>query len=145
MVATNRRARRDYEILEVHECGIVLDGAEVKSLRLGRVSLQDAYGRVRDGEVWLHGMHVTPYEYAKAPPEPARPRKLLLHGREIARLRGLTDHPGVTLVPLRVYFAHGLAKVDLGVGRGRRKYDKRRVIAERDARREAERALKRRR
>lgn len=143
IVASNRRARHDYEILETYECGIALVGSEVKSMRSGGVNLQDAYGRVRDGEVWLHGMHVKPYEFAsKDQPDATRSRKLLLHRSEINRLIGTTSTQGTTLVPLRVYFRHGLAKVELAVARGRRKYDKRQAIAERDARREAERALR---
>lgn len=142
-VATNRKARFDYEITETFEAGIVLVGSEVKSVRAGEVQLRDAFGRVHDGEVWLHGMHVKPYELAsKHVPDADRPRKLLLHHREIARLAGTTADRGITLVPLRVYFKHGLAKVELGVARGKRKHDKRRAIADREARREAERALK---
>jgi len=141
-VATNRKARHDYTISDRFECGIALVGSEVKSLRAGHVNLQDAYARVQDGEVWLHGMHVTPYEFAKSPPDPVRPRKLLLHRREIAKLFGATTTQGMTLVPLRVYFVHGLAKVELGVGKGRRSYDKREAIKEREMGREAQRALR---
>jgi len=144
-VATNRRARHDYEILERVEAGIVLTGSEVKSLRAGRASLSDSYARVRDGEVWLEGMHIAPYEPGQVRGyEPKRPRKLLLHRAEIARLLGKTQERGLTLVPLRVYFAHGLAKVELGLGRGKRKYEKRRAIVEREQRREIERATSRR-
>jgi len=142
-VATNRRARYDYEISETYEAGIALVGSEVKSLRAGNVQLQDAYARVEDGEVWLHGMHVKPYEFAgKYVPDPDRKRKLLLHRGEIDELVGVTAQTGVTLVPMRLYFKRGLAKLELGVGRGKRRYDKRRTIAERDAAREAERAIK---
>ncbi|HXF36090.1 MAG TPA: SsrA-binding protein SmpB [Actinomycetota bacterium] len=140
-VATNRRARYDYEILERVEAGIVLTGSEVKSLRAGRVSLSDAYARIRDDEVWLEEMHVAPYAQGQTRGyEPKRPRKLLLHRGEIARLVGKTQERGLTLVPLRVYFRHGLAKVELGLARGKRKHEKRRAIIEREQRREIERA-----
>ena len=117
-VVSNRRARHDYEILERYETGIVLTGAEVKSLRGGRGSLAEAYARVRGDEVWLEGMHIPPYEQAmdKTRWEPIRPRKLLLHRKEIERLIGKTAEKGLALIPLRVYFAHGLAKVELGLG-----------------------------
>jgi SsrA-binding protein len=140
-VATNRRARYDYEILERVEAGIVLTGSEVKSLRAGRASLSDAYARIRDDEVWLEEMHVAPYAQGQTRGyEPKRPRKLLLHRGEIARLVGKTQERGLTLVPLRVYFRHGLAKVELGLARGKRKHEKRRAIIEREQRREIERA-----
>lgn len=146
-VVSNRRALHDYEVLERYEAGIVLSGAEVKSLRAGRGSLREAYGRVRDGEVWLEGFHIPPYEQAmdKSHLDPVRPRKLLLHRGEIERLVGKTAEQGLALVPLRVYFAHGLAKVELALARGKRKYEKRRAIAEREHRREIERELGRRR
>jgi len=138
----NRRARHDYLVLDTFECGIVLKGAEVKSIREGRATLADAYARVEDGEVWLHGMHVTPYSYSRGELEPLRRRKLLLHHRQIDELARATAERGVTLVPLRLYFKEGRAKIELAVARGKRAYDKRHAIAERDARREAERALK---
>ena len=138
----NRRARYNYEILDVYECGVMLAGSEVKSLREGRASLQDAYARVDGGEVWLHGMHIAPYAFARAELEPVRPRKLLLHRREIDELARETGERGVTLIPLRVYFKDHRVKVELGVARGKRAYDKRQTIAERDARRQVERALK---
>ena len=142
-VATNRRARHDYEIVDTYEAGLVLQGSEVKSMRAGNANLQDAYARVQDGEVWLHGMHVKQWEFAgPRAPDPLRRRKLLLHHDQIARLVGLTGQQGITLIPLRVYFSHGLAKVELGLAKGRRRYDKRKVLAERDARRDVERALK---
>jgi SsrA-binding protein len=141
-VIRNRRARYDYHVLDTFECGMVLAGSEVKSIRAGRANLQDAYARVEDGEVWIHGMHITPYEFSRAELEPTRRRKLLLHGKEIDSLARATGEKGVTLVPLRVYFKDGRAKVELAVAKGKRSYDKRRAIAERDAKREAQRALK---
>ena len=146
-VVSNRKARHDYEILERFETGIVLTGSEVKSLRAGRGSLAEAYGRVRDGEVWIEGMHVPPYEQAmdKRTHDPIRPRKLLLHRDEIQRLVGKTAERGLALVPLRVYFAHGLAKLELGLARGKRQFEKRQAIAEREHRREMLREAGRRR
>ena len=145
-VATNRKARHDYQILERVEAGIVLTGSEVKSLRGGRASLVEAFARVRDNEVWLEGMHVPPYEQGeKRGYNPTRPRKLLLHRREIARLLGKQNEQGLALVPLRVYFTHGMAKVELGLGKGKREYEKRQSIAKREHEREMERAVGRRR
>jgi SsrA-binding protein len=143
-VARNRRARHDYDILEVYECGIALKGAEVKSLRLGQASLQDAYARIEDGELWLVGAHLAPYEYASGYGrfEPVRPRKLLLHRREIDELAGRVAQKALTLVPLTIYFKDGLAKVEIALARGRRLYDKRHAIAERDATREAQRVMR---
>ncbi|MGH9032179.1 MAG: SsrA-binding protein SmpB [Acidimicrobiia bacterium] len=138
----NRRARYDYHVLDSFECGIVLAGSEVKSIRAGHANLQDGYARVEDGEVWLHGMHISPYEFSPGELEPVRPRKLLLHRRQIDELARATAEKGVTLVPLRVYFKDGRAKVELAVAKGKRSYDKRRAIAERDAKRETDRALK---
>jgi len=138
----NRRARYDYHVLDSFECGIVLEGSEVKSIRNGRANLQDGYARIDGGEVWLHGMHVSPYEFSRGDLDPVRPRKLLLHRKEIDELTRATAEKGVTLVPLRVYFKDGRAKVELAVARGKRTYDKRRAIAERDAKREADRAMK---
>jgi SsrA-binding protein len=146
-VVSNRRARRDYEILETVEAGIALTGAEVKSLRGGHGSLAEAFARVRGGEVWLEGMHIPPYEQAadKRTHDPIRTRKLLLHRKEIERLVGKTAERGLALVPLRVYFTHGIAKVELGLGRGKRQYEKRQAIAEREHEREMQRAAGRRR
>ncbi|MGA3354645.1 MAG: SsrA-binding protein SmpB [Acidimicrobiales bacterium] len=143
-VARNRRARHDYDILEVYECGIALKGAEVKSLRLGQASLQDAYARIDDGELWLVGAHLAPYEYASGFGrfEPMRPRKLLLHRQQIDELSGHIAQKSLTLVPLSIYFKDGLAKVEIALARGRRLYDKRQAIAERDANREAERTIR---
>lgn len=145
-VASNRRARHDYHIEETFEAGMVLTGAEVKSLRSGRASLSDAYGRVTGGELWVENLHIPPYEHGTSQRgyEPKRPRKLLLHKTEIARLIGKTKERGLTLVPLRLYFVRGLAKLELGLGRGKRQYEKRRAIADREHRREIERGMSRR-
>jgi SsrA-binding protein len=142
LVITNRKARYDYLVLDTWECGIMLAGPEVKSVRDGRANLQDSYARVEDGEVWLYGMHVSPYSYSRMELDPVRKRKLLLHRKEITALERGTAERGHTLVPLRVYFKDGRAKVELALARGKRAYDKRHAIAERDARRETERALK---
>jgi SsrA-binding protein len=143
VVASNRRARHDYEILETYECGIALKGGEVKSLRESKIQLKDSYARVTDGEMWLVGVHVAPYANAGSfdAHDPERPRKLLLHRSEIDTLAARTAQDSLTLVPLTVYFTEGKAKVELGLARGKRKYDKRHAIAERDANREAERAM----
>jgi SsrA-binding protein len=144
-VATNRRARHDYDIEETFEAGMVLTGAEVKSLRGGRASLGEAYARVSDGEVWVENLHIPPYGHAgNRPYDPRRPRKLLLHREEIERLIGKTQERGLTLVPLRLYFTRGLAKLELGLGRGRRRYEKRQAKLEQEHRREVERAFVRR-
>jgi SsrA-binding protein len=142
-VARNRRARHDYDVLDTYECGIALKGGEVKSVRAGRVNLKDGYARVEHGEVWLHGVHVAPYAFSHGvgEPDPDRPRKLLMHRREIDELIGRTQQQSLTLVPLTLYFKAGKAKVELALARGRRNYDKRRALAERDAKREAARAL----
>jgi SsrA-binding protein len=146
VVATNRRARFDYEILERIEAGIVLTGSEVKSLRQGRASLSESFARVDAGEIWLENMHVPPYEQGqKRGYDPRRRRKLLLHRREIDRLIGKTAERGLALVPVRLYFTHGLAKVELGLGRGKRAFEKRQAQMEREHRREMERAAFRRR
>jgi SsrA-binding protein len=145
-VASNRRARHDYAILERYEAGIVLTGGEVKSLRGGRASLAEAFARVRDGEVWLEGMHIPPYESGdKRTHVPVRPRKLLLHRQEIQELEAAQQQDRLTLVPLRVYFTHGMAKVELALGRGKRAHEKRQAIAKREHQREIERELGRRR
>lgn len=145
-VASNRKARHDYEILERFEAGIVLTGSEVKSLRQGRASLAEAYARIRGGEAWLENMHIPPYEQGeKRGYDPLRDRKLLLHRREIERLIGKQKEQSLALVPMRVYFSHGLAKVELGLGRGKREYEKRQATLKRLADREMERATSRRR
>jgi len=143
-VASNRRARHDYAIEETFEAGMVLSGPEVKSLRAGRATLSDAYARVSpDGTaVWIENLHIPPYEMAdNRHYDPKRARKLLLHRDQIGRLIGKTAERGLTLVPLRIYFTRGLAKMELGLGRGRRLFEKRQAIAEREHRREIERSL----
>ncbi len=145
LVVSNRRARHDYTILDTYEAGIALTGTEVKSLRAGRASLTDAFAQESGGEIWLYGMHIPEYTmgtWTNHPPR--RPRKLLLHRGEINRLIGKLRESGVTLVPLSVYFVNGWAKVELGLARGKRSYDKRQELARRDAEREIQRALGRR-
>ncbi len=146
-VISNRRARHDYEILERYETGIVLTGAEVKSLRGGRGSLAESFARVRGREIWIEGMHIPPYEQAmdKRTYDPIRPRKLLLHRTEIERLIGKTAERGLALIPMRVYFTHGMAKLELGLGRGKRQFEKRQALAEREHEREMQRSVGRRR
>jgi SsrA-binding protein len=145
-VATNRQASFRYHLLERFECGIQLQGSEVKSLRNGSVQLKDAYAEIRDGEVWLLRMHIAPYKPAAGENhDPERPRKLLMHRREIERLIGKTAERGLTLVPTRVYFKGPRAKVELALARGKERHDKRRAIKERETRREIDRALSERR
>ncbi|MGH9225071.1 MAG: SsrA-binding protein SmpB [Acidimicrobiales bacterium] len=146
VVAQNRRARHDYDILEVREAGIELVGTEVKSIREGHIQLKDSYARLDGGELWLIGVHVSPYAQTDGfgGHEPERRRKLLMHRKEIVELANKVALESLTLVPLSVYFKEGKAKVELAVGRGRRRYDKRDAIATRDAERDAERALARR-
>ena len=142
-VAQNRRARHEYNVEETVEAGLVLTGTEIKSIRAGRANLAEAYARIERGEAWLIGAHIAPYEQAsRFNHEPTRTRKLLLHRDQIAELARKTQTRGYTLVPLRLYLRDGLAKVELGLARGRKAHDKRRVIAERDARRELERETK---
>jgi SsrA-binding protein len=140
-VATNRQAAFRFNLLEKIEAGIVLQGSEVKSLRNGGVQLKDAYAEVSDGEVWLRNMHIAPYDPARENHDPERPRKLLLHKREIERLIGKTAEKGLTIVPTRVYFSGSRAKVELALAKGKDMYDKRRSIKDRDTKREIERAL----
>ncbi|HEX2413627.1 MAG TPA: SsrA-binding protein SmpB [Thermoleophilaceae bacterium] len=140
-VATNRQASFRYHLLEKVEAGIVLQGSEVKSLRNGGAQMKDAYAHVRDGEVWLHNMHIAPYGPARENHEPDRPRKLLLHRREIERLIGKTAEKGLTLVPTRIYFNGSRAKVELAVAKGKEMHDKRRSIKDREQKREIERAM----
>jgi SsrA-binding protein len=145
LIAQNRKARHDYFIEQTYEAGLVLTGTEVKSLRAGRASLVDGYAVIQDGEVWLHGVHIPEYtEGTWTNHEPRRHRKLLLHKGEIAKLIGKTKEGGLTLVPLQLYFSDGRAKVELALARGKRAYDKRQVLAQRDADREITKALGRR-
>jgi SsrA-binding protein len=142
LVAQNKKARHDYHIHDTYEAGIVLSGTEVKSLREGRASLMDAFATVDDGEVWLRSAHIPEYSHGTWTNHTARrTRKLLLNRREISRMERDLGSSGMTLVPLSIYFADGYAKVEIAVASGKREYDKRQTIAERDARREAERAL----
>jgi SsrA-binding protein len=146
IIASNRRARHDYTIEDVVEAGIMLTGTEVKSLRLGRATLTDGFAQITDGEVWLHGVHIPQYVQGTwTNHEPRRIRKLLLHRKEIDRLARATAEGGLTLVPLSLYFLDGKAKIELALARGRRSYDKRQELARRDATREVERAMRRRR
>jgi SsrA-binding protein len=145
VIARNRRARHDYHIEDEFEGGLVLTGTEVKSLRAGRASLTDGFAQITDGEMWLHGVHIP--EYAQGTwtnHEPRRPRKVLLHRREIDRLARQTAERGLTIIPLALYFKDGKVKVELALARGKRTYDKRHDLAERDAAREVERAFRRR-
>lgn len=143
-VARNPRATYDYHILETWETGIVLTGTEVKSLRNGKASIKEAYGMIRNGEVWLEGMHITPYEQGNRwNPAPVRSRKLLMHKREIERLIGGVEQKGLTLVPLELYFSRGRAKVALALARGKKAHDRREDLKRRIADREMARALKR--
>lgn len=142
-VAVNRRARHEYAVEETLEAGIALTGTEIKSIRAGRVNLAEAYARIEKGEAWLIGAHIAPYEQGnRNNHEPTRTRKLLLHRDQIAELVGQTQAKGFTLVPLKLYIRNGMAKLEIGVARGKKAYDKRRTIAERDARRDLERSTK---
>jgi len=145
MVAcTNKKARRDYHIEDTLEAGIVLRGSEVKSLRDGKANLTDAYAWEEKGEIWLSGLHISPYSHTRMEEQdPTRDRKLLLHTQEIRKLAIKIQQRGYTLVPLRIYFKRGLAKVELGLGRGKKLYDKREDVKQADAKREIERALRR--
>ncbi|GHD18221.1 SsrA-binding protein SmpB [Nocardiopsis kunsanensis] len=145
-IAKNRRARYDYHIDETYEAGMVLTGTEVKSLRQGRASLVDGFAHIHDGEVWLNNVHIPEYSQGTWTNHSSRrSRKLLLHREQISRLIGKTREPGRTLVPLSLYFSDGKAKVEIALARGKREYDKRHAIAEREAKRDIERALRRRR
>ncbi len=143
VVASNRKARHDFAILDTVEAGVALVGSEVKSLREGKVQLVDAYGRVEGGEIWLHGVHIAPYSFAvgMGAHEPDRARKLLMHREEIRRLGARVAKERLALVPLSIYFKDGRAKVELALARGRRHEDKRAMMAERDAKREMDRAV----
>ncbi len=142
-LAQNRKARHDYEILETFECGIVLMGSEIKSIRAGQVQLREAYVRIENSEAWLVGAHISPYKYATSSfgaHDPNRSRKLLLHRREIDQLSGKAAQKSLTIVPLSIYLRNGRAKVEIALGKGRALYDKRREIARKDAEREMQRA-----
>lgn len=146
IAASNPKARHDYSILDSMEAGIVLTGSEVKSLRQGRASIKEAFAVIQDGEAYLVNMHIPPYAQAGySQHEPTRKRKLLLHKAEIQRLVGKTAEKGLTLVPLKCYFAHGLAKIELGLAKGKKNYDRREDLKEKDARMQVDRALFRRR
>lgn len=143
IVARNKKARHEYEILDTYEAGLVLKGPEVKSIRAGKVSLAESFARVDDGEAWLHGMHVTPYDpAARWNVDPTRPRKLLLHASEIRRLIGSTQEKGLALVPLELYFRRGKAKIDLALGRGKKLHDKRETLKRKTHQREMQREIK---
>jgi SsrA-binding protein len=145
IIATNRKARHDYEILQTVEAGLSLLGSEVKSLRAGKANLKDSYGIARGSELFLMNMHIAPYDNTGySGHEPERPRKLLLHAKEINKLTGMIETKGMTLIPLRLYFRGKYAKVELGVCRGKRAHDKRSAIVERDIKRDMEREIKRR-
>jgi SsrA-binding protein len=145
LIAENRRARHEYHFLERLEAGLALTGSEVKSLRQGQATLQRAYADARDGELWLVGLHIPAYEQASQPHDPDRDRKLLLHRRQIDQLSSKVAERGLTLVPTRLYFKDGRAKVELALARGKEVRDKRRDIADRESKRRIERALKSRR
>jgi len=142
-IAQNRRARHDYEIIQRYEAGVVLTGSEIKSVREHNVQLQGAYARIRDGEVWLQDVHIAPYLNAGYTPHNAtRDRKLLLHKKEIRKINEKLGEQGLTLIPLSMYFKRGKAKVELGVGRGLKRYDKRHVLQERDMQRDVQQAMR---
>ena len=142
-ITTNRRARHNYQIVETHEAGLVLRGSEVKSLRQGNANLKDAYVMFREGEAWLVGAYIAPYSFARdGGHQPERDRKLLLHRREIERIAAKVAERGLTLVPLSMYFKEGRAKVELGLGRGKARYDKRHALKEKQQKREMDRAIR---
>ncbi len=143
LIAQNRKARHDYFIEETYEAGIVLRGTEIKSIRAGRVNLKDSFARVENGEMYLYNMHISPYEQGnRYNHDPVRTRKLLLHKKEINKLIGDTKEQGYSLIPLKLYIKNGYAKVLLGLGKGKKKYDKREDLKRREAKREIERAFK---
>jgi len=143
VVAENRKAFHDYYIEDRVEAGIILTGTEIKSIRNGRVNLKDSYARLDDGEVWVHQMHISPYEQGnRFNHDPLRPRKLLLHRSEINKLIGKIQQQGLTLIPIKIYLKKGMAKVELAVGQGKKNYDKRQALAEREGKRDIERALR---
>jgi len=142
-VAINKKARHDYQILDTYEAGLVLKGTEVKSLREGKVSLRESFAQFENSELYIMNMHISPYAFGNIfNVNPKRKRKLLLHQREIGRLKGQVQEKGLTLVPLRMYFKRGHAKIELALAKGKKLYDKRRILAEKDVQREVERELK---
>ena len=143
VIATNRRARHEYEILETLEAGLVLRGTEVKSLRTGQVNFKDSYAAVRNGEPWLLGCHISPYSHGTdANHEPERDRKLLLHKREITKIAGKSAEKGLTVVPLKIYFKQGRIKIEIGLARGKKLHDKRAALRERETQREMDKAAR---
>lgn len=143
VITENRKARHDYHIMETFEAGMELKGTEVKSLRQGKANLKDSYAQVEDGEIYLFSMHISPYEQGnRYNVDPVRKRKLLMHKREIMRLLGKTKEKGLTLVPLKVYFTRGKAKVEIALAQGKKLYDKRQAAAEKSAKRDIEKAMK---
>ena len=142
-ITVNKKAYHDYHILESYEAGIVLKGSEIKSIRMGRVNIRDAYARVEKGELWLHNSHISAYQAGGFNThEPDRRRKLLMHRKQIAELEQTSNQKGLTLVPLRIYIKNGIAKLEVGVGKGKKQYDKRDAISKRETDREVERAMK---
>jgi SsrA-binding protein len=143
VVTTNRRAFHEFTILDTVEAGVALTGTEIKSIRDGKITISEAYARIENGELWLIGSHISPYSHGnRANHEPDRPRKLLVHKRQIRDLREAIEQKGMTLVPLRVTLKRGRAKIDIGVARGKKLYDKREAAAERESRRDVERAMR---
>ncbi|MBY0357493.1 MAG: SsrA-binding protein SmpB [Candidatus Obscuribacterales bacterium] len=143
LVSDNRRARHEYEILQVYECGIELQGTEVKSLRTGRCSLQDSFGKIEDAQVWLYNCHISPYDHGnRFNHEPTRKRRLLLHSREILKIHQQIKEKGLTLIPLRMFFKRNWVKVDIALARGKHLYDKRESIAKRDTKRQLDKMAK---
>ncbi|WP_026688413.1 SsrA-binding protein SmpB [Alteribacter aurantiacus] len=143
LVAQNKKARHDYHIEETYEAGLVLTGTEIKSIRGGRINLKDSFARVSNGEAWIHNVHISPYEQGnRYNHDPVRTRKLLLHRKQINQLIGLSKEKGYTLVPLKVYLKNGFAKVLIGLGKGKKKYDKREDLKSKAAKRDIERAFK---
>ncbi|MFX3622912.1 MAG: SsrA-binding protein SmpB [Ectobacillus sp.] len=143
VLAQNKKAYHDYFIEETYEAGIVLQGTEIKSIRNGRVNLKDAYARIQNGEVWIFGMHISPYEQGnRYNHDPLRTRKLLLHRKEILKLIGYTKETGYTLVPLKIYLQNGFAKMQLGLAKGKKNYDKREDLKKKEAKRDIERAFR---
>lgn len=145
VIATNRKARHDFEILDTYEAGLVLTGSEIKSIRAGKVNLREGYVQPRDGEMWLLNTHIASYDQAGLfGHDPLRPRKLLLHRKEIARISSRVQEKGLTVVPLMIYLTRGLAKIEIGLARGKHQYDKRQSLRQQDSKRQIERALRQR-